>query len=557
MRQFALVTIASLLLVAHQTAPVWAIGMRGGGGGGFRGGGGGGGFRGGGGGGSFRGGGGGGSFRGGGGMSSGGFRVGGGGSGGGGGNISNFRSSSGGFHGGPSSLSSFRSSGGSGGGGNVRPGGSDLGSRLNSGGGGRLSGGDLGARLNPGGGNLSAGRLDGLRPGSGGAPSSQDLRSFLNLPAGGQAGRPGTGGGQRPLGPGGEQRPLGPGGEQRPLGPGGEQRPLGPGGEQRPLGPGGEQRPLGPGGEQRPLGPGGERRPLGPGGEQRRLGPGGEQTRASRAYANARNDVPRFEGNRDQRVARRDARANQIRRDHPWRPYNRPFTQNWWRRRPYPPPYGPWRNWWRRPYYGWGWAAWGGLTGFLVGSSFSQPIYYDYGSNVYYDSGSVYIDGQEAATATEYAEQAEQIANDGTPSTSQSGEMSAEEAKNWMPLGVYALTNSDKGDATMYLQLAISKDGKISGTYYNTMTNQNLPVYGSVDEKTQRAAWYIGTNKDTVMETGLYNLTKPQTPILVHFGKDKTQQWLMVHLDQPKEDGSGGDENSEAPAPTGNGEKAS
>jgi len=59
-----------------------------------------------------------------------------------------------------------------------------------------------------------------------------------------------------------------------------------------------------------------------------------------------------------------------------------------------------------------------------------------------------------------------------------------------------------------------------------------------VDKKTQRAAWTFsdGKNTDIIMETGLFNLTQDQTEALVHFGKAKTQQVLMVRLDQPKSD---------------------
>jgi len=64
-------------------------------------------------------------------------------------------------------------------------------------------------------------------------------------------------------------------------------------------------------------------------------------------------------------------------------------------------------------------------------------------------------------------------------------------------------------------------------------------VHGAVDSKTQRAAWTVGDNTTTVYETGIYNLTKEQTPVLVHFGKDRTQQWLLVRMQQP-EDGDTG-----------------
>jgi len=55
------------------------------------------------------------------------------------------------------------------------------------------------------------------------------------------------------------------------------------------------------------------------------------------------------------------------------------------------------------------------------------------------------------------------------------------------------------------------------------------------DPKTQRAAWTIGKNQNTVIETGIYNLTKEQTPVLVHFGKDKTQQWVLVRMEKPQQ----------------------
>jgi len=36
-----------------------------------------------------------------------------------------------------------------------------------------------------------------------------------------------------------------------------------------------------------------------------------------------------------------------------------------------------------------------------------------------------------------------------------------------------------------------------------------------------------------VLETGLYNLTQPQTPVLMHFGILQTQTWFLVRLEQP------------------------
>jgi hypothetical protein len=32
----------------------------------------------------------------------------------------------------------------------------------------------------------------------------------------------------------------------------------------------------------------------------------------------------------------------------------------------------------------------------------------------------------------------------------------------------------------------------------------------------------------------LYNLTQQEAPLLVHFGRDKVENWLLVRLDNPE-----------------------
>jgi hypothetical protein len=58
-------------------------------------------------------------------------------------------------------------------------------------------------------------------------------------------------------------------------------------------------------------------------------------------------------------------------------------------------------------------------------------------------------------------------------------------------------------------------------------------VEGSVDPKSQRAAWRIGDTTEVVMEAGLYNLTQDEAPLLIHFGKERTERYLLVRLEQP------------------------
>jgi hypothetical protein len=97
------------------------------------------------------------------------------------------------------------------------------------------------------------------------------------------------------------------------------------------------------------------------------------------------------------------------------------------------------------------------------------------------------------------------------------------------------MSHEKQTKANLILQLAVNKQGIIRGNYTATMTNDTQPVTGSVDKKTQRAAWTIGKNKENVIETGIYNLTKDEAPVLVHFGKDKTEQWLLVRVKQDEQ----------------------
>ena len=63
-----------------------------------------------------------------------------------------------------------------------------------------------------------------------------------------------------------------------------------------------------------------------------------------------------------------------------------------------------------------------------------------------------------------------------------------------MPLGVFAITQDGEptgADPTMFLQLAVSKQGVINGTFQNTATNTVKAVEGMVDKQTQRAAWTV------------------------------------------------------------------
>jgi hypothetical protein len=103
----------------------------------------------------------------------------------------------------------------------------------------------------------------------------------------------------------------------------------------------------------------------------------------------------------------------------------------------------------------------------------------------------------------------------------------------WKPLGVFALAQEERGDPVMFFQLSINHQGIISGAFQSTITNDNRPVAGQVEKASQRAAWRIGENTETIFETTLGNLTQDVSPIAVHFGDSRTQTWLLVRMPEP------------------------
>jgi hypothetical protein len=86
--------------------------------------------------------------------------------------------------------------------------------------------------------------------------------------------------------------------------------------------------------------------------------------------------------------------------------------------------------------------------------------------------------------------------------------------------------------------LAVNKQGVIRGNYTDNVTNTNQTVQGSVDKQSQRLAFTVGKNTMNIAETGLYNLTKDEAPCLIHFGNDRTEQWLLVRLQKPETAGN-------------------
>jgi hypothetical protein len=173
--------------------------------------------------------------------------------------------------------------------------------------------------------------------------------------------------------------------------------------------------------------------------------------------------------------------------------------------------------------------AWATLAGFAGYSAYAAaPAYYDYGETVVYSGDTVVFNGETEVPAEQYAQQATEIANVGTEAKAdpKQGE--------WQQLGVFAMVDEGETKSTNLFQLAINKEGVIGGEYYNALTDETSPVAGSVNKTTQRAAWRVADKKFPVYEAGIANLTKDETTMLVHFSKEKAQQFALVRIQKPE-----------------------
>jgi hypothetical protein len=207
--------------------------------------------------------------------------------------------------------------------------------------------------------------------------------------------------------------------------------------------------------------------------------------------------------------------------------YDRPwFNDDWWH------DHSDCGGWWHDYHdhnhldwsYWWAVPTWGAMTDWVSGD-WSEPYYYDYGTSVVYEDNSVYVNETEVATAEEYSETAFTQADPGWTKTADPSQT------EWMGLGVFVLSkNEQESNPTRTLQLAVSKEGYISGVYYNESKDDARDVIGSVDRQTQRACWQIEGSPDIVFDTGIYNLTQDSAPVLVHFGTSETETYLLVRL---------------------------
>ncbi len=105
--------------------------------------------------------------------------------------------------------------------------------------------------------------------------------------------------------------------------------------------------------------------------------------------------------------------------------------------------------------------------------------------------------------------------------------------KDWLPLGVFAvISEPNQTQPDRIAQLAVNTDGVIRGNLQDFVLDMAICV--AVDKKTQRVTLKLQRDDKVIVETGLYNLTSDEVPVLIHFSPDRPESRTLIRLQQPK-----------------------
>ncbi len=180
---------------------------------------------------------------------------------------------------------------------------------------------------------------------------------------------------------------------------------------------------------------------------------------------------------------------------------NRPFTSNW---------YGNHPNAWQysHPHAdAWAVAGLGGAAGWLGLGGVGAANVYTGGTSTSSDDGQTTDDAQSQNAATTDGDQ--------------------------LTLGVFAIAPATQNEATALVQLSANKQGQLSGTYFDVLTEQEQPISGTID-KQGKALFRAGQKGSVAFETTLADLTQSTGTLKLLFDNGQTREWTLARFDQER-----------------------
>ena len=157
------------------------------------------------------------------------------------------------------------------------------------------------------------------------------------------------------------------------------------------------------------------------------------------------------------------------------------------------------------------------------------------GSGYGYVASDTYYTSDDGTTEEEPATDEVQTEQESQPQdAAQLAAIGAKDVPNdtqFLPLGVYALAPQGHNDATAVLQLSVTKDGILRGSYCDLVSDQGQTVFGAIDKQSRKAAWTIGEGGRTVFETTLESLTQTDGQVALEFPGGEVKQFTLARFE--------------------------
>lgn len=131
---------------------------------------------------------------------------------------------------------------------------------------------------------------------------------------------------------------------------------------------------------------------------------------------------------------------------------------------------------------------------------------------------------------------ADAVAPDGTRSVlvlpAGHGEPAGTAGAGWLPLGVFAVSAEADARSHSLQQLAVDRDAKIRGTFYDALSDTVQPVSGAIHRETRTASWTVGTSGSR-FEAPLEAFTNPPQTVTIASGGTTTRGWKLTRIAKP------------------------
>ena len=101
---------------------------------------------------------------------------------------------------------------------------------------------------------------------------------------------------------------------------------------------------------------------------------------------------------------------------------------------------------------------------------------------------------------------------------------------DWYPLGVWSLMAGPGDMGTRIVQLAVDRNGRIAGNYYDMISASNYSMSGDIRQQSQRVSFWLNKNQFVRFRTSVDQLLQPYGSLTVQLPGGE-QQWQFVRLE--------------------------